>query len=879
MKPFTLPLSDPNAALETVGGKGLSLAKMIGAGFPVPNGFHVTTAAYRAFVDANNLQTKILAALADVDASLPATLEAASATIRGFFAPAPIPTDIASAITTAYAALPHPNPSPAGRGARGEGKPVAVRSSATAEDLPEASFAGQQETFLNIRGEADLLEAVKKCWASLWTARAIAYRAKQNIDPDSVTLAVVVQEMVNAEAAGILFTANPINGRRDEMVINAAWGLGEAIVGGLVSPDTIVAEKATGKVKSYEVAEKTVITVRTEKGTREEKLEDGRTRSKVMKDAEVVELVDIARGIESFYSSPQDIEWCRAESPSPAGRGARGEGKFFIVQSRPVTALPPEPVQWIPPNPKGMYARGSLCEHLPNPVSPLFGTLGLRMVNIPTAEIGEMALGLGGVEYQYRTINGYVYLGMVLAWREWISMAKASSQLTRSMFKVSHEHWQAGRKELIAAVAAADEKNVEALTPLELLDRARELMMAIGKFYTVIQASTLPSASSSEIVFTRAYKFASRKDDPKPESLLLGLETTPLRAEKFLFDLGTWIRERPTLRDFTLRAPTSELVAALQADSTPEAIPAADWSELKTRFTNYLGEFGRASYEFDFMNPTPAETPAVILDALKLYANGKGTDPYARQRDAAGTRERTLNQIRNRFKLLPNRWLDKSLNWALRVAPDREDSIADLGMGHTTLRRFLDELGKRFAVHGALQNADEIYWLVEDEVSELASLLERGETLTDHSARIVARKAEWQEQKKLVPPAMLPETSVWAKMMPWGRKNMTGNVLTGVAGGTGKVTGAARVLFGPEDFGKMKPGDVLVAVTTTPAWTPLFAMASAIVTDIGGPLSHSSIVAREYGIPAVLATGIATRRIADGQTVTVDGSAGTVTLA
>ncbi|MFZ5902572.1 MAG: PEP/pyruvate-binding domain-containing protein [Chloroflexota bacterium] len=866
MKSFVLPLPDSQATLETVGGKGMSLAKMINAGFPVPNGFHITTEAYRTFVASNGLQPRILAALADVDASLPATLEAVSASIGSFFADASIPTNIASAITDAYTALPHPNPSPSGRGARGEGKPVAVRSSATAEDLPEASFAGQQETFLNIRGEDDLLDAVKKCWASLWTARAIAYCIKNNIDQNTVALAVVVQEMVNAEAAGILFTANPINGRRDEMVINAAWGLGEAIVGGLVSPDTIVAEKATGKVKSYEVAEKTVITVRTEKGTREEKLEDGRTRSKVMKDAEVVELVNIARGIESFYASPQDIEWCRAD------------GKFFIVQSRPITALPPEPVQWIAPNPKGMYARGSLCEHLPNPVSPLFGTLGIRMVNIPTAEIGEMALGVGGDTYQYRIINGYVFLGMVLTWREWVSMAKATSQLTRSMFKVSHEHWQAGRKELITALAAADEKNIEALTPLELLESARELMMAIGKFYTVIQASTLPSASSSEIVFTRAYKFASRKDDPKPESLLLGLETTPLRAEKFLFDLGTWIRERPTLRDFTLGAPTSKLVAALQADSTPEAIPVEEWSELKTRFTNYLDEFGHTTYEFDFMNPTPAETPAVILDALKLYADGKGTDPYTRQRDAAETRERTLNQIRSRFKLLPNRWLDKSLNWALRVAPDREDSIADLGMGHTTLRRFFGELGERFAAHGALQNADEIYWLAEDEVSELASLLERGESLPGHSARIAARKAEWQEQKKLVPPAMLPETSVWAKMMPWGRKNMTGNVLTGVAGGTGKVTGAARVLFGPEDFGKMKPGDVLVAVTTTPAWTPLFAMASAIVTDLGGPLSHSSIVAREYGIPAVVSTSVATRRIADGQTVTVDGGAGTVEL-
>ena len=195
MKLYTLPLSDLDATLENVGGKGMSLAKLSRAGIPVPDGFHITTEAYRQFVTANDLQTKILAALKAVDISLPATLETASATIGRFFAESKIPTDIAKAITDAYNNL--------------NRKSVAVRSSATAEDLPGASFAGQQETYLNIRGERSVLDAVKKCWASLWTARAIAYRAHQNISPDSVALAVVVQELVFADAAGIMFTANP----------------------------------------------------------------------------------------------------------------------------------------------------------------------------------------------------------------------------------------------------------------------------------------------------------------------------------------------------------------------------------------------------------------------------------------------------------------------------------------------------------------------------------------------------------------------------------------------------------------------------------------------------------------------------------------------
>jgi pyruvate,water dikinase len=485
---------------------------------------------------------------------------------------------------------------------------------------------------------------------------------------------------------------------------------------------------------------------------------------------------------------------------------------------------------------------------------------------------------VGGGDYQYRIINGYAYLGMVLSWREWLAMAKASTTLMHSMFKISHEHWQTGRKELVTAIAAQDAKDVASLSPTALLDSARELMTAIGRFYTVIQASTLPSASTSEIVFTRAYKIASHKDDPKAETLLFGLESTPLRAEKTLFDLGSWARERPALCDFTLHTPTDELVAALQAESTPQALPVADWREFKSRFQHYLDEFGHTTYEFDFMNPTPAETPEVILDALKLYMEGKGSDPYARQHESIHQREEALQKIRSRFKLIPNRWFDKSINWALRVSPDREDSIVDLGMGHTTLRRLLGELGKRFAAFGAIKNVEDIYWLVEDEVSELASLLERGEVLPNYSARIPERKVTWQEQKKLLPPNVFPENSMWGKMLPWNRANTTSNVLTGVASSAGKVTGTARVMFGPEDFCKMKHGDVLVAVTTTPAWTPLFAMASAIVTDLGGPLSHSSIVAREYGIPAVVATGLGTRRIQDDQSITVDGSAGTVLI-
>jgi phosphoenolpyruvate synthase/pyruvate phosphate dikinase len=235
MSTFVLTLSDPQSTIENVGGKGMSLAKMANAGLPIPGGFHVTTEAYRHFVSENGIQPRILEALKRVDVADPTTLEPVSQAIGRLFAEGRIPAEIVEAVSAAYKTL--------------NDIPVAVRSSATAEDLPGASFAGQQETYLNICGTEAVLEAVKKCWASLWTARAIAYRARQTIDPDVVALAAVVQELVFADAAGVLFTANPINGKRDEIMITATWGLGEAIVSGTVTPDTLTGHDRSDRIR------------------------------------------------------------------------------------------------------------------------------------------------------------------------------------------------------------------------------------------------------------------------------------------------------------------------------------------------------------------------------------------------------------------------------------------------------------------------------------------------------------------------------------------------------------------------------------------------------------------------------------------------------
>ncbi|MFN8503514.1 PEP/pyruvate-binding domain-containing protein [Kouleothrix sp.] len=857
MNTFVIALSDAAATLENVGGKGMSLAKLLSAQLPVPGGFHVTTAAYRQFVAANGLAPRIAQALAGLSPTDTAALDAASEQIRALFAAGATPPEIAEAVAGAYAAL--------------RDAAVAVRSSATAEDLPGASFAGQQETYLNIRGAGAVLAAVKQCWASLWTARAIAYRINNAIDQTAVALAVVVQELVFADAAGIMFTANPVNGKRDELVINAAWGRGEAVVSGAVTPDTLTVQKGSGRVLRRETAEKVLMTVRAEGGTREQPVPAAQRRQPVLGDAQAGELAQLGARIEQLYGTPMDIEWALAG------------GRFFIVQARPITALPPE---WRPSVPDALYTRNSLAEHVPGPVTPLFATLGLEIANRVSYQFMErvagrqMAAGLVPNQAEYEALNGYLYrrnhlkIGVTLR-----LMGRYIPQFMR-LARESVALWQDARQQFGGVVAEWEQKPLAALRPSELLDGVRAIFTAAIRYYNEIQA-TLPIAAVSEALFTAVYdRLIRREGDPPASTFMLGLDTVSLRADKALFDLAGWLRANPALAGYVASSASARLEADLRQAEAPAGLPGGAWAEWRARFDRHLHQFGRTAYEFDFANPTPQEQPGPVLDAFKAFVAGAAGDPYQREREAAATREQATQAVMRRVGWPRRGWFAGLLRWAQATGPMREDSLFDMGMGHPLMRRMLAELGRRFAEGGAVAEPGAIYWLEKAEVIGLAEALERGIALPDLAGRIPARKAQWQAALRASPPVLLPENSRWARFMHGGpAKTQDGKlVLSGVGTSGGRVTAPACVLFGPDDFGKLRPGDVLVAVTTTPAWTPLFAQAAAVVTDIGGPLSHSSIVAREYGIPAVMAAGSATRAIHSGQLVTVDGTAGTVTV-
>ena len=860
---LTTPLADQSATLETVGGKGASLARLVRAGLPVPDGFHVTTAAYRRFVDENALQPRILEALQTADSTQPVTLETASAQISALFADGSIPADIATAVQAAYTAL-----------AAGDAA-VAVRSSATAEDLPDASFAGQQDTFLNIRGADPVLDAVKRCWASLWTARAIGYRTRKGIDHGVVSLAVVVQELIPAEAAGVLFTANPLNGRRDQIAINASWGLGESVVGGLVTPDMLIVDKAGGQVTERQTADKQTMTVRTPTGTEEKPVPEPQRRAPVLNDEQAAELARLSVKIERHYRMPMDIEW------------AIVGGVFSILQARPITVLPEltfdPPAEWPLPDPKASYMRQSIIELLPDPLRPLFATLGMRAINAGTVSLFSEIIGTGAVpDEMIVTLNGYAYYQISMTFKFW-GRALINVWSFFPKFFQGETRWRdEAHPRYLAVIERWQSRPLHEIPAVELLDGAYQIAAEAVNIYNVYQSGVIGLASGSEILFTPFYeKLIRRKEDVPALTFLLGGDSMPIRAEKSLYDVAEWCREHPELGSHVAQTPSERLAAQLEDEQAPPSITGDDWREWQSCFRAHLAQYGHAIYDLDFSIPVPADDPVPLLGTLKLYLDGQIANPHERQQKQIAQRDEATQAITGRLKGLRLKWFQKFLGWAQTYVPMREDTLADIGLGYPLLRRMLRELGARLVQAGALEQVDDVYWLVEAEAVQAATALDSGAASSLMSETVRRRKAEWRAAKRVTPPAGLPERS-WMtraldKLGPT-RSQEDGDTIKGVGASPGRVTVPACVLHGSGDFGLMQPGAALVAAITTPAWTPLFAMAAAVVTDVGGPLSHGSIVAREYGIPAVLGTGVATRRIRSGQMIVVDGDAGTVTL-
>jgi len=840
MQAFILPFNADAITLEQAGGKGMNLARTARGGFPVPPGFIISTAVYRVFTQANQIDAVITDLYRSLDPERPESLDVTSESIRRAFEAGRIPPELESALLDAYREYSE----------RTGGVPVAVRSSATAEDLAGASFAGQQDTYLNICGEAALLDSVKHCWSSLWTARAMAYRARQNIPPETVALAVVVQQMVPAESAGVLFTANPVSGNRDEILINASWGLGEAIVGSLVVPDNIVVDKTTGRIKSLTVADKTVMTVETKHGTQEQPVPAYKRKQQTLNNHQVTELARLGAAIERYYEAPQDVEWCFAG------------GRFYIVQVRPITTLQKQMVTWEAPGAGKWLHGGGTFEMITEPISPLFETF---LLPIFANTLLEMLDGFGLKDVMpvvpYRIINGHIYLHLDLHIRPRHLAGIVRDFAVHLNSMQDQESEQALYFQTVADLSGLPAKDLDAAALLERMDA----LGTAGMRYWVQIMKIVQVIYRQEAAFTRFYNHHLRRlNCPEPEIFLRGQKIKPWEAECSMFELAQSAKKLD-LEKVALNSPDPLL-------SSPE------W---RRALEVHLDRFGHQLSSFDPLLPTLADDPRPALVAVQAFLGGK-VSPYDRQQRMEAERQEAIFEAEKNLSLRQRQEFRRILETAQQAARTREDALFDVGLAWTPMHRIALELGRRLAEKGIIATAGDVFWLHLEEIRAALTSPIPANVLT---AQVAGRQAENKLWSQSSAPYLLPKgskPSFWWKWIfptPELNRQVDAHTLAGLGVSPGKVTAVARVLHSLDEMQRINPGEILVTRTTTPAWTPIFARISGLVTDLGGPLAHGSIVAREYGIPAVMGVGNATQFIRDGDTITVDGAAGRVLIA
>lgn len=834
--PLVLPIDADGATLDQVGGKGASLAKLAAAGVPVPAGFHLTTEAYRRFIAANNLEADIIDIVSEVSADDPAGLEHAAAAINALFECGTIPDDIILAIHQDYLNL-------------GKGEPaVAVRSSATAEDLPELSFAGQQETFLNVRGEAALQKAVRRCWASLWTARAISYRYRMGIEQQSITMGVVVQMMVPADISGVLFTANPTTGNRAELVINASFGLGEAIVAGQVTPDTYVIDKVRLTPKEIVLGTKQVMIVADGQGTSTQSVPETRRDEQALTAPLLRELAALGVQEEQLFGGiPQDIEWAVAG------------GHCWLLQSRPITNLPPAPsrdVRWEPPTLGSRWIRRQVAENMPEPLSPLFDELYLgegldrlmeqifTAMNIPREIMTMVDRPL------FATVNGYAYMraNINFRWSVLPALVRTYTRMIPRLFRTAVPQW---RDEALPSYRAMIDrwKSIDlGTTPDEqLLRGVRELAWADAAYW-YSAAMVIGAAKITDMLLDRFLAIATRGRGLTSGLFLRGFPSKTVEAEAELETIASRIRDSDALRSLALATAAGDFHEALA--STPEGHATLEALQA------YLDRYGHQVYNLDFVEPTQGEDPMPVLMSLKALVQQPKQDVRSRRDELARERDRQMAETTQSLDPVRRYVFRLLVRWAQRFGPYREQALFYMGAGWPVLRRLALALGKRLTKAGSLETPDDVFYLTSAELAAAIEARAANQVRPDLAQLAHERRELREARKRLHPPAAVPPSfryrigRVDVSVFETQRRNPEkGATLRGFAVSPGRVTAPASVIRSPDDFSKMEPGTILVCPATTPAWTPLFAQArgwslTSAVSWPTAPLSPASMASQ-----------------------------------
>lgn len=898
---------DPAGTDATLtGGKGSNLAKLTAAGFDVPPGFVVATSAYADVV--GHLAGDIDTALGGLDHSRPDEVERAAARIRELVVAAPVSAALAGDLESAYRKL-------------GSEVRVAVRSSGTAEDLAGASFAGLHDTFLDVRGADEVLDRVRACWASMWTARALSYRERGGFDHLVARIAVVVQTMVEPAVSGVLFTGNPLNTATDEFMLNASYGLGEAVVSGTVSPDQFVVAAHDLRVKRRELGTKERRIVRAPGGTGTVTSEVSATDRErfCLNDDEVAEVALLGRQVTEYYGGlPQDIEWALV------GSGTDGSARVHLLQSRPVTGVEfswdadvntdsEVWADWTSAD-DTIWTRAWADEAWTGPQTPLFYSLRMPSLALPESNANRLRGLPEAAGMRYMTFH----------------KAKAYFNTTlhrETLVKTSLPFMRPGQQ--------AD------WLPPEWRDEAVSAPLSMGAYLRLATKMNLQSGKQDLIRWR--HEMQSFIDDPAwhPDALpdlrrlsddaLIRLVHTLMRREQdfctrtwyawvqYPRDIMSWIMvmlgwydgDRPevlgdlfagTIRPSYTQKENVELCAVARLVAASPALRALleehegpaffdacsstpEGRDFLAAYTTFRDKWSfRGHEDRDMYFARRGEDPWIDYRALKALLSGSDgaadLDPEAREHAVNARRLAAVDEVVANFRRKPLGALRAELfkcahhyfhDWL--VLRDDERWSTD----RTTMcqRLVMQEYGRRLLARGLIEADDDYYFLTWAELERLSAA---GVASPLVRAKISARRRDFERlwRREVDPPFWL-QHGQGVDLDALAEDSGDPGVLVGLPTSSGVATGVARVVSRVQDIGTVARGEILVCNSTDPGWTPVFSVISGIVTETGGILAHASCLSREYGLPAVQ-VGSAMKRIPDGAMITVDGSTGRVRI-
>ena len=849
-----------------VGGKGAHLGELSRIdGIRVPNGFCVTTHAYRQIIAAAPSIDDQFDRLSRVEPDDRKAIGTLSAQIRRTVEAVAMPDDLVAAINGSLTRL-------------GQQAAYAVRSSATAEDLPTASFAGQQDSYLNIVGPAAILRHVRRCWASLFTERAVTYRLRNGFDHRKVLMAVVVQQMVVPEAAGILFTADPVTSNRKTATVEAGWGLGEALVCGRVNGD-VYTVRDDEVVTTSVVSKRLAVQASPGGGTREGTVEPERQMRPALTDAQVVRLVQLGRRIEAHFGHPQDIEWCLVGDD------------FHVVQSRPITTLFPVPQTDDREN--HVYVSVGHQQMMTDPIKPL----GLSLWQLTTPRPMHEAGGRLFVDVApaLATPAGRAGILGTLGRSDPLIRDALQTVLDRGDFVRSLPDETPGAAPPSAAPAPI-ETDVAIVT--ELIAHSRASSSAL---YREIQ--TLSGPALLDFILADIGELKRILFDPRSHQVIdAGMEATWWLNDH----LEAWLGEKNAADALTQSVPhnvTSEMGLALLdvadtirphadvvaflhriADDGPEddgflddLAGLAGGPEARDAIRGYLDKYGmRCAGEIDITRPRWSERPAMlvptILGHIKNFEQGAGARRFEQGRQESRQKEQ---ELLTRLRAVPDgerkaeetkRMIDRVRTFAGYREYPKYGMVSRYFAYKLALLREADRLVRT----GTLRQKEDTFYLRLEELREVV----RTNNVDDEL--IERRREQFRWYETLTPPRVLTSDGE-AISGEYRRDDVPPGTLAGLPVSAGTVEGRARVVVDMAQA-DLDAGDILVTAYTDPSWTPLFLTAAGLVTEVGGVMTHGAVIAREYGLPAVVGVEQATRLIRDGQRIRVHGTEGYVEI-